>query len=233
MIKKFLTALFLSSLIYCQQSLAQGVFQTYQMNVSNPAAVVAAIDKFTASPTGQKSSANVFLYQVIANGENPATHTVIVVHSSPEAMAANMATNVGSSDVATFQAEITEAAQLVSSGMGEFLAFGGAASNVTTSNPVGMFYQISVSDPEAYASAFSDLAAMNSDTGWSILSSSIADGTDPTTHFVVNWANSIDELLNNQPQDYAGWESFSQRVSGIRKIESTSILTTVASWTSD
>ena len=51
MIKKFSTALFLSSLIYCQQSLAQGVFQTYQMDVSNPAAVVAAIDKFTSSLT--------------------------------------------------------------------------------------------------------------------------------------------------------------------------------------
>ncbi|MDA9901851.1 hypothetical protein N9D99_04995 [Gammaproteobacteria bacterium] len=234
MIKKISTVLFLSSLIYCQQSLAQGgVFQTYQMNVSDPAAFVAAMDKYTASPTGQKSSANVFLYQAIANGENPSTHTVLVVHSSPEAMAANMATQVGSSDTATFQAEIAEAAQLVSSGMGQFLAFGGAASNITSPNPVGMFYQMSVSDPAAYAGAFSDLSAMNSDTGWSILSSSIADGTDPTTHFVVNWANSIDELLNNQPQDNAGWESFSQRVSNIRKVESTSILTTVASWTSE
>ena len=96
-----------------------------------------------------------------------------------------------------------------------------------------MFYQMSVSDPAAYASAFTDLSAMNSERGWSVLSSSIADGTNPATHIVVNWANSIDELLNNQPQDYAGWESFSQRVSNIRKIESTSIWAQIASWTSE
>lgn len=233
MIKKFSSLLFLSSLIYCQQSFAQAVFQSYQLTVSNPPAVVAAMDKFTASRTGQGGSANIFLYQSMASGESPATHTVLVVHPSPEEMAANMARNLGSSDWATFQAEVGQVSQIIASGMGEMLAFGGDANNVTSPNRVGMFYQISVSDPAAYASAFTDLAEMNSDRGWSVLSSSIADGTNPATHIVVNWANSIDELLNNQPQDYAGWESFSQRVNSIRKVESTSIWAQVASWTAD
>ena len=233
MIKKFSTLLFLSSLIYCQQSFAQFVFQSYQLTVSNPPAVVAAMDKFTASRTGQGGSANIFLYQSMASGESPATHTVLVVHPSPEEMAANLARNLGSSDWATFQSEVGQVSQIIASGMGEMLAFGGDQNNVTSPNRVGMFYQMSVSDPAAYASAFTDLSAMNSDTGWSVLSSSIADGTNPATHIVVNWANSIDELLNNQPQDYAGWESFSQRVSNIRKIESTSIWAQIASWTSE
>jgi len=233
MIKKLSSIIFLSILIYSQQSLAQVVFQLYELTVSNPAGVVGAMNKLQASPTGQKSSANVFLFQSIANGENPATHTVLVVHSSPEEMAANMALNLVSSDSVTFQTEVAQAAQMVSSEVGEFLAFGGAQSNITSPNRVGMGYQMSVSDPAAYASAFADLSAMNSDTGWSVLSSLIADGTNPATHVVVNWANSIDELLNNQPQDYAGWESFSQRVKGIREIESTEILIQIASWVSE
>jgi len=45
-----------TTLIYAQQP-----FQTYDMIVSDPAGVVAALDKFKASQTGQQASSTVVL----------------------------------------------------------------------------------------------------------------------------------------------------------------------------
>jgi len=96
-----------------------------------------------------------------------------------------------------------------------------------------MIYDMSVTNPAAYASAWTDFVGANSDQGVSYLVGAIADGSNPTTHSAVNWANSLSELLVNQPQNLAGWESFSQRVSGIRTIEATSIIQLVASWSAE
>ena len=46
-------------LLASQQVLAQQPFQTFDMIVTDPAGVVAALDKMVASPTGQQSSARV------------------------------------------------------------------------------------------------------------------------------------------------------------------------------
>ena len=72
-------------------SFGQAVFQTIELAVSNPAAVVAAMDKFAASSTGRSASNNVTLYRYVANGENEATHLINIVHSSPDEMDANNA----------------------------------------------------------------------------------------------------------------------------------------------
>ena len=60
-----------TTLIYAQQP-----FQTYDMIVSDPAGVVAALDKYQASQTGQQGSATVILSQYLANGESLATHQI-------------------------------------------------------------------------------------------------------------------------------------------------------------
>ena len=59
------------------------MFQGFDLVASNPAGVVAAMDKLQATSVGEASSANVFLYRFLANGESQATHRVLVVHSSP------------------------------------------------------------------------------------------------------------------------------------------------------
>ena len=52
-----------TTLIYAQQP-----FQTYDMIVSDPAGVVAALDKYQASQTGQQGSATVILSQYLQMG---------------------------------------------------------------------------------------------------------------------------------------------------------------------
>ncbi|RPG43602.1 MAG: hypothetical protein CBD23_009105 [Gammaproteobacteria bacterium TMED163] len=224
--KRILT---LAIVLFTHHSLGQTTFQTYDLVVSDPAAVVAAIDKYQASPTGQSNSASVVLYAYVAAGDNLATHAINVVHPSPSDMDANLALNE-SQDQAVFLAEIREVATVTSRAMGETLLIGGNPENITSANPAVMRYLMSVSDPAAYAQAFSSFLGQNPDIGVSYLSSMMADGTNPETHVVLNYANSVGELFINQPQTLEGWAEYSSAVKGLRTIESTAIATEVKRW---
>ena len=224
--KRILT---LAIVLFTHHSLGQTTFQTYDLVVSDPAAVVAAIDKYQASPTGQSNSASVVLYAYVAAGDNLATHAINVVHPSPSDMDANLALNE-SQDQAVFLAEMREVATVTSRAMGETLLIGGNPENITSANPAVMRYLMSVSDPAAYAQAFSSFLGQNPDIGVSYLSSMMADGTNPETHVVLNYANSVGELFINQPQTLEGWAEYSSAVKGLRTIESTAIATEVKRW---
>ena len=190
---------FAATLLVVQTSFGQAVFQSFDLVVSDPAAVVAAMDKYQASPTGQSNTSIAILYQYVAAGDNMATHVVNIVHSSPEEMDANLERNQGSSDQATFFAEVNQAATVTRRWMGQILLTGGSVDNLTNLNPAAMAYFMSVSDPAAYAQAFSNFIGQNEDVGQSFLSSIMADGEDPATHVVLNYGNSLGELVMNQP----------------------------------
>ena len=220
----------LVSFIFTQLSFGQAMFQGYDVAVTNPAGVLAAMDKFMASPTGQAFTGNVRLYQYIANGESEATHNIVTVHNSAEELDQAFARNAISSDWATFIQEMNEAGTLVNSNIGEILFAGGSADNITSANWAGMYYFMSVSDPGTYAQALASFIEQNSDVGQSFLSSSVADGENPTTHIVVNWANSVGELLTNQPQSQDGWEAYASSVRDIRTVEGTAMVQLLKSW---
>ena len=91
-----------------QLALSQVIFQTFDMIVSNPAGVVAAMNKYQSSPTGQQGSASVSLRQYIANGESKATHQILVTYPSADDMGSDLARNAASSDWANFLVEMKE-----------------------------------------------------------------------------------------------------------------------------
>ena len=220
-------------LLASQQVLAQQPFQTFDMIVTDPAGVVAAMNKLQASPTGQQSTARVILNQYLANGESLATHQILVVYPSTEEMDANIARNALSPDWAQFLTEMQEVATVEAEGVGQILAVGGDINNsvATAIGRTNMYYQMSVSDPAAYASAWSDLTSANADTGViSYLSGVVAFGSNPSTHVVTNVYSSPGEAVANMPQNYAGWDAFSQRVSSIRTIEGRGLSTVIAEW---
>ena len=228
--KKLLFTLMLA--VSSQQLLAQP-FQTFDMIVTDPAGVIAAMNKLQASPTGQQGTASVYLYQYIANGESLATHQILVVYPSSEEMDANILRNATSPDWAEFLADMQEVATVESEGVGQILAMGGDVDSplVTAPGRTNMYFQMSVSDPAAYASAWSDFTSANAGTGVvSYLSSVAAFGSNPTTHVVSNVYSSVGEAVSNLPQNYEGWEAFSQRVKNIRTIEGRAINTLVTSW---
>ena len=220
-------------LLASQQVLAQQPFQTFDMIVTDPAGVVAAMNKLQASPTGQQSTARVILNQYLANGESLATHQILVVYPSTEEMDANIARNALSPDWAEFLTEMQEVATVEAEGVGQILAVGGDINNsvATAIGRTNMYYQMSVSDPAAYASAWSDFISANADTGViSYLSGVVAFGSNPSTHVVTNVYSSPGEAVANMPQTYAGWDAFSQRVSSIRTIEGRGLSTVIAEW---
>lgn len=220
-------------LLASQQVLAQQPFQTFDMIVTDPAGVVAAMNKLQASPTGQQSTARVILNQYLANGESLATHQILVVYPSTEEMDANIARNALSPDWAEFLTEMQEVATVEAEGVGQILAVGGDINNsvATAIGRTNMYYQMSVSDPAAYASAWSDFTSANADTGViSYLSGVVAFGSNPSTHVVTNVYSSPGEAVANMPQNYAGWDAFSQRVSSIRTIEGRGLSTVIAEW---
>lgn len=220
-------------LLASQQVLAQQPFQTFDMIVTDPAGVVAAMNKLQASPTGQQSTARVILNQYLANGESLATHQILVVYPSTEEMDANIARNALSPDWAEFLTEMQEVATVEAEGVGQILAVGGDINNsvATAIGRTNMYYQMSVTDPAAYASAWSDFTSANADTGViSYLSGVVAFGSNPSTHVVTNVYSSPGEAVANMPQNYAGWDAFSQRVSSIRTIEGRGLSTVIAEW---
>ena len=228
--KKVLLTLML--ILSSQQLLAQP-FQTFDMIVTDPAGVVAAMNKLQASPTGQQSTARIFLNQYIANGESLATHQILVVYPSSEEMDANILRNATSSDWAEFLADMQEVATVESEGVGQILAMGGDVDSPVAAAPgrTNMYFQMSVSDPAAYASAWSDFTSANAGAGVvSYLSSVAAFGSNPSTHVVNNVYSSVGEAISNMPQSYEGWDAFSQRVKNIRTIEGRAITVLVTSW---
>ena len=221
---------FAATLLVVKTSFGQSVFQSFDLVVSDPAAVVAAMDKYQASPTGQSNTSIAILYQYVAAGDNMATHVVNIVHSSPEEMDANLERNQGSSDQATFFAEVNQAATVTRRWMGQILLTGGSVDNLTNPNSAAMAYFMSVSDPAAYAQAFSNFIGQNEDVGQSFLSSIMADGEDPATHVVLNYGNSLGELVMNQPQALDGWSDYASDVRDLRTVEATAVLNVVKRW---
>jgi len=75
-----------------------GVWQGHAFAVKDPAAFLAALDKFMASETGKKFPGQVYLSQVIAGGITPVTHLISVGFASEVEMAAWSDSLVGNAD---------------------------------------------------------------------------------------------------------------------------------------
>ena len=217
-----------TTLIYAQQP-----FQAYDMIVSDPAGVVAALDKYQASQTGQQGSATVILSQYLANGESLATHQILVVYPSNEEMDLTLMRNATSADWAGLLNDMQDSASVEAEGIGQILAMAGNPNDpvATAMGRTSVIYQLSVDDPATYASAWSDFADDNLQEGSvSYLSSVLAYGTNPVTHVVANVYSSLGEALSNQPQTMEGFDVYLQRVSGIRTVEGRVVTTVVREW---
>ena len=231
MFKRSLLALF-TTLLLSQASSAQ-VFQTYDLIVSDPAGVVAAMNKFVESPVGKQSTASVYLNQYIANGAYQATHQILVVYPSPQEMDANLARNAVAPGWTEFMSEMSQVSQIESEGIGQILAVGGDLSSPLLTNPnrTSIYYQLSVTDPTVYASAWSDFTEANADRGIvSYLSSITAFGSHPATHVVANQFNSPGEAVANPPQSYSGWDTFLQKTGNIRTVEGIAMTQGLVAW---
>lgn len=205
----------------------------YQVNVTNPAAVVAALDAYADSPTGQKNPATVTLFQIMSNGTNPATHAISVSFASAEDMDRSRALNMASKDFAAMQASMAGAMTPVSESM--FRDTGvtaGSPAAITSDNPVGRFILMDVQDPAAYVAAWTKMMASRDSDLPSYLSQIMAAGTADTSHVVSIFANNMAEMmaLADANQGNPAWAEFLASVKGIRAIEDDAMVVRVKSW---
>ena len=205
----------------------------YQVNVTNPAAVVAALDAYADSPTGQKNPATVTLFQITSNGTNPATHAISVSFASAEDMDRSRALNMASKDFAAMQASMAGAMTPVSESM--FRGTGvtaGSPAAITSDNPVGRFILMDVQDPAAYVAAWTKMMASRDSDLPSSVSQIMAAGTADTSHVVGIYANNMAEMmaLADANQGNPAWAEFLASVDGIRTIEDDAMVVRVKSW---
>ena len=205
----------------------------YQVNVTNPAAVVAALDAYADSPTGQKNPATVTLFQITSNGTNPATHAISVSFASAEDMDRSRALNMASKDFAAMQASMAGAMTPVSESM--FRDTGvtaGSPAAITSDNTVGRFILMDVQDPAAYVAAWTKMMASRDSDLPSYLSQIMAAGTADTSHVVSIFANNMAEMmaLADANQGNPAWAEFLASVNGIRAIEDDAMVVRVKSW---
>jgi hypothetical protein len=204
----------------------------YDINASNPLAVVAAMDKFYSSPTGQAASGSVTLYQYMANGDNPATHAFLVSFSNLEEMQQTFTRNALSQDWTNFLTELNMASEQVDSVMYRSTGItGGDPSKVTSPNTANYWIYLNVSDPATYASAWQALTSKNDDLDVaSGLSEILADGTSTVTHVIAQRANDLPSLLGRTNSQLVGWDDFVEAVSSIRTVVSRDMLGQVKTW---
>ena len=73
----------LATLLFSTHSSAQ-IALGFDIQVSDPARLISAMDEYTASQTGESIPGTAILSQYIANGNSPATHHLAVFNPTVE-----------------------------------------------------------------------------------------------------------------------------------------------------
>jgi hypothetical protein len=217
---------------HSQASLPVGV--VYSLDVSDPASFVASMSKYWDSKTGKSNPGYAILRQVIAGGENPATHTVALVFGSYADMDKATAVNATSAEAAAFAAEVSTSASIVSSSM--FEATGvviGDSEPAQGPGTVTMYYQMAVSDPAAYVAALQKMGASVDTKGVvSSLFALPAAGDSGITHVSTISGSSMNEMMTGLKgiQSTEEFASFVSEVAGVREIIATIVTTDLATF---
>ena len=218
---------------FSTQSFAQPFMgMAYDIEVTNPAGLVAAMDKVNAALSRSGRVGYPILNRYIVNGESPATHNVVVVYPTVEDMDKANAANAVSQDWALFQKEVAATASPV----GELLyqAPGinvGDRSIITSSNSVSQWILMEVTDSEKYIDAWMELAEKyQSDKVFSQLIVIAADGERGATHNLIISANSMSDLMTDPVNTSDGWSKYLSKVSEIRTVISRNIVAQVKSY---
>lgn len=203
----------------------------YFFNVTSPAGVVAAMDKFSASSCGSQMPADIGLMAETINGSASSTHFFIASYETMADFSKGQELVQSCADAATFLQEMSSAATPVT----EYAIIPAIEVGDWTQDSVFMKYDIKVSDEGVFAAAWSELMDA------SVKNGSISDsyglnriflGNSDASHFVYIGAQDFQSLVaqDTEVQESNDFARYLRKVGGVREILNTSLITPVMSW---
>ena len=234
MIKKYtyLTLAFmLSFTLVSEETGRHEMHAFYFMQVSNPPAIVGAIDKFASSECGKKFPADMTLMAETINGSSPATHFLILsFETRADFQKAGQLANSCPEAAAMLQSFVASASQVRNSLNVPVAEFGD-----WTKDSIFLRYDVTLKNETAYIEAWTEmmdsLSTEDSVNGSYGINRAFA-GNDQSTHFVYIGASDFDSLTANQQtlttsSDFA---KFSRKVGNNRTVINTSVVIPVKGW---
>ena len=234
MIKKYtyLTLAFLLSFTLVSEETGRHEMHAfYFMQVSNPPAIVGAIDKFASSECGKKFPADMTLMAETLNGSSPAPHFLILsFETRADFQKAGQLANSCPEAAAMLQSFVSSASQVRNSLNLPVAEFGD-----WTKDSIFLRYDVTLKNETAYIEAWTEmmdsLSTEGSVNGSYGINRAFA-GNDQSTHFVYIGASDFDSLTANQQtlttsSDFA---KFSRKVGNNRTVINTSVVIPVKGW---
>lgn len=234
MIKKYtyLTLAFLLSFTLVSEETGRHEMHAfYFMQVSNPPAIVGAIDKFASSECGKKFPADMTLMAETINGSSPATHFLILsFETRADFQKAGQLANSCPEAAEMLRSFVSSASQVRNSLNLPVAEFGD-----WTKDSIFLRYDVTLKNETAYIEAWKEmmdsLSTEGSVNGSYGINRAFA-GNDQSTHFVYIGASDFDSLTVNQQtlttsSDFA---KFSRKVGNNRTVINTSVVIPVKGW---
>ena len=234
MIKKYIyltLAFMLSFTLVSEETGRHEMHAFYFMQVSNPPAIVGAIDKFASSECGKKFPADMTLMAETINGSSPATHFLILsFETRADFQKAGQLANSCPEAAAMLQSFVASASQVRNSLNLPVAEFGD-----WTKDSIFLRYDVTLKNETAYIEAWKEmmdsLSTEGSVNGSYGINRAFA-GNDQSTHFVYIGASDFDSLTANQQtlttsSDFA---KFSRKVGNNRTVINTSVVIPVKGW---
>ena len=202
---------------------------------SDAPAVLAAMDKWRSTKTGQAAPNTVVLLQNIVNGDYRSTHSVNIFYRNGAAMDASEKLLRGNKGWAEFQRTLGSLVEFEWENTYAILRAKVNEGDVSNTNPVSIVYGITVTDSAAFMLAFNKLwnsAAIQEFPGAVYLGESIAAGTMPGTHFVTFVADSRGKLTEAMMAMKSSKEmaSYMEIASGARALEAINMFFELKRW---
>ena len=225
---RLLLALFLG--VFGTQALADDHAQAgpfyafYHIQSTNPAAVVAAMDKFWDSDCGKQYPADVALSEEVFNGGNTSTHFIINTFQNSEDQAKAAEIMRSCPDALVFLEELYGSGVVAVS---QYMGPAAVDENDWTQDSVFSKFDIIV-EPQnqaAYAAAYSEMMEKVSDDVdlRSYGLGSIYFGRDKFTHWVWTGGRSIPELsaISEKLLAHPAFADFNRKVGAMRTVVNT------------
>jgi len=203
----------------------------YFFNVTNPAGVIAAMDKFKSSSCGSQMPADVGLMAETINGSANSTHFLIVSYETMADFSEAQELTQTCADSATFLQEMRSAATLIT----EYAITPAIEVGDWTQDSAFMKFDMKVSDAELFAASWSELMDANVQSG--VISNSyglnrILLGNSEASHFVYLGAQDFESLveLETAIRGSSAFEEYQSEVGDVRELLNTSLITPVMNW---